>query len=69
MSKRWRIAVAIAVALTAFAVFTEALQLMNRPSTLLFSLGVAIALALFVVVPTTVTWALGKQAENVRKIH
>ena len=73
MLKRLAVTVSVAVALVAFAVFTEALRLMNQPSTERFWLGIAIILALVVTVPSIVTLIVGRmwrrKNDHVRQIY
>jgi hypothetical protein len=67
--KRFRIALALAVVAVAFAVFAEALKLMNQPSTLLLVLGIAILLGLFVTVPTVFALLWRRKNDHVRQVH
>ena len=69
MIKRFRIALALAVVAVAFAVFAEALKLMNQPSTLLLVLGIAILLGLFVTAPTVFALLWRRKNDHVRQVH
>lgn len=69
MLRRLAVTGSVAVALAAFAVFTEALRLMNQPSTEKFWLGIAIVLALIVAVPSIIAWTWRRKNDHVRQIY